>query len=152
MATKVFFIGNPLGGDDGIGPYLFKELERHPRLEKYEMMELGVIGLDLVSYVDDDDTLIIVDAIHSEKNLGKVVILDETDLKSGPALISQHDFGVEETAKVLRRFKPRLKAIKIVGINVNSTKAFTNKLSGDIMKKMPRIKEDVINKVIEAAK
>ncbi|MBN1157097.1 hydrogenase maturation protease [Candidatus Woesearchaeota archaeon] len=152
MKRKVFFIGNPLGGDDGIGPYLFKELKKHPKLKGFDMLELGVIGLDLISYVEDDDRLIIVDAVHSEKDIGKVVVLKEEDLLKKPLVVSQHDFGIEETMEVLRMFKPGLKAVNIIGINVKRIRAFADKLSDEIMKKMPEIKEEVIERIIEASR
>jgi len=59
MHVKVVFIGNPLGGDDGIGPFLFKELYSHPKLQKFELLELGVIGFDLISYIEPKDKLIL---------------------------------------------------------------------------------------------
>ncbi len=151
MGVKVIFIGNPIAGDDGIGPCLYNELKREKQLDRYEMMELGVMGLDLISYVEDNDELIIVDAIHSDKNIGKVVVLGMKDLLKKPLVVSQHDFGIEQTIEVLRRFKSGIKTT-VIGINVRQTKSFTNNLSEEIMKKMPKIREEVMAKIIGAAK
>jgi hydrogenase maturation protease len=148
---KVVFVGNPLGGDDGIGPYLYNELKNSPQLKRYQLLELGVIGFDLISYIDDGDILIIVDAVYSEKDIGQVVILEEKDLSKGISLISMHDFGVEQTALILRQYKPTLKKIKVIGINVQHANAFTDELSPDLKKKIPKIKKEVVNNIVQIA-
>jgi len=184
MATanlKVVFIGNPLGGDDGIGPFLYNELKDHPSLKGYELLELGVIGLDLISYVEENDTLVIVDAFHSKKpkkpsgtskpskeettenikdisdfdmgevDVGDVVLLEEKELTADFNLVSQHDFGVEETVAVLRAYTPGLKKIYVIGIKVSRLNAFTDKLSEELTKKIPEIRDEVIKHILRVA-
>lgn len=148
MAIKVVFIGNSLAGDDGIAPFLYKELKDHQKLKDFELLELGVIGLDLISYVEDGDKLIIVDALHSDGEIGKVTVFDEKDLSKDLKVVSQHDFGVEQTAAILRNYKPSLNAIKVIGVNVKDIKSFTDKLSQDIMEKIDEIKERVLDYII----
>ena len=152
MAIKIIFVGNPLGGDDGIGPYLYDQLKDDSKLKDFKMLELGVIGLDMISYIEDNDKLIIVDAVRSEKNIGDVILLGENDLSKDLNLVSQHDFGVEQTATILRLHMPKLKKINIIGIKVSNIKSFTDKLSNDIMTKIPEIKEKVIKHIIQISK
>ena len=151
MVVKIVFIGNPLGGDDGIGPYLYNELKDHPKLSNYDLLELGVIGFDLLSYIGDDDKLIIVDAVYSKRDIGKVRIVEEKDLSKDLSVVSQHDFGIEQTATILRRYKPKLEKINIIGVNVYKINAFTNKLSDEILGKIDEIKDKVINNIIKIA-
>ncbi|MGM5484631.1 MAG: hydrogenase maturation protease [Nanobdellota archaeon] len=148
MAVKVFFIGNMLGGDDGIGPRLYYAMKDDPELKDYEMMEMGVIGFDLISYIEEGDKVIIVDAIHSNEKEGEVVVLGEEDLSPEMSLVSQHDFGVEETAAMLRRYSPELKKIHIIGINVTSTDSYSKELSENISKKFDKIKKEVSEKIL----
>ncbi|MCF7860719.1 hydrogenase maturation protease [Candidatus Woesearchaeota archaeon] len=148
MAVKVIFVGNIFGGDDGIGPTLYKELADHPALKDLTLMELGVIGFDMLSYVEDDDKLIIVDAVRLSDGTGKpgdVVLLNEDDLSQDLSVVSQHDFGIEQTASILRAFKPNLASINIIGIKVSNIKAFSDVLSKDLLSKMDTIKKDVIS-------
>lgn len=151
MGTKVFFVGNVLGGDDGIGPYLYHKLKKEKLLKEFELIEIGVLGLDMIGYVGDNDNLIIVDAVHAENNIGSVEIIDETELVANLELVSQHDFGVEETSRVLRAYKPNLKAIKVIGINVKKINAFNNTLSAELMGMLNKIKSDVVKKIIKIA-
>jgi hydrogenase maturation protease len=157
MTIKVIFIGNPFGGDDGIGPYLYEQLKDNQDLKKYDMMELGVLGFDILNYVKDDDKLIIVDAVvidekETNQSVGKVRILDEEDLSKDIKVISQHDFGIEQTAVILRKFYPQLKKISIIGININNIKEFSEKLSNELLDNIEEIKKEVKEQIIYLAK
>jgi hydrogenase maturation protease len=148
MTLKIVFIGNPICGDDGIGPYLYNKIKNNneiTKLKNLKLYELGVIGLDLISFVEDDDQLIIVDAVitKNKKNIGKVIKLGEKDLKKNINLVSMHDFGVEQTSAVLRIYKPKLKEIIVIGILINETKIFNTSLSLELKKKIPEIKKEV---------
>ena len=151
MSTKVVFIGNLLGGDDGIGPFLYNELKDETRLKDFELLELGVIGFDLISYIEENDKLIIVDAVHSETDIGEVVLIHEQDLSKELSLVSQHDFGIEQTAAILRAYSEDLKKIAVVGIKVKQINAFSDKLSDELMNKIQTIRADVVNLIIQAA-
>ncbi|MCD4844706.1 MAG: hydrogenase maturation protease [Methanosarcinales archaeon] len=151
MTTKVIFVGSILRGDDGIGPFLYNELKDHPELRGFEMLELGVIGFDMISYIEEGDRLIIVDAVHTIKDIGKVVVLKEKDLSQELSLVSQHDFGVEQTAALLRRYIKDLQPITVIGINVTETASFIDVLSKEIMTMIPGIKTEVVKKIIKAA-
>lgn len=152
MAIKVVFIGNIFGGDDGIGPYLYEKLKDEEKLKDYVLSEEGVIGFDLISLVEEGDQLVIVDAVKTDNDekIGNVIILEEEDLETSPiALISQHDFGVEETAKIIRTYKPGVKKINIVGILVKDIQPFTTELSVELMGKIEEIQKQVTDKIIE---
>ncbi|MFH1849678.1 MAG: hydrogenase maturation protease [archaeon] len=151
MPVKVVFVGNPLGGDDGIGPRLYTELRDRPELKEFQILEFGVVGFDLISYVEDDDRLIIVDAVHSKGIIGEVVVLKEKDL-SAVSPVSMHDFGIEQTAAMLRAYKPDISDVCVVGITVNNLKAFHDGLSDEITGQIPRIKEEVVRQILNCAK
>jgi hydrogenase maturation protease len=159
MGVKVFFIGNAFGSDDGIGPHLYSLLKDDSRLKHFELMELGVIGFDLLSYIEENDKVIIVDAVKIDdtdatkamKYIGDITIIEENELQPSVTLVSQHDFGVEETAVMMRKYMPNLKRICVVGIKVTKLQPFGNKLSATIHKKIDTIKEDVVKNIIKIA-
>ncbi len=150
MPLKAIFVGNIFGGDDGIGPHLFSLLKDDPRLASVEMLELGVIGFDMLSYVGENDSLIIIDALHSEKDIGDVALLGEKDLTPTTLLVSQHDFGVGETAALLRNYRPRMGAIKVIGVKVFKIQPFQDRLSDELSFKLPKIKEEVVKLILES--
>ena len=149
VAIKVVFIGNPLAGDDGIGPRLYCELSKeHNRFgSTCQLIELGVIGLDMLNYVDGDDTLVIVDAVYADHGTGEVVLFGENDLRPNLRLVSQHDFGVEQTAVLLRAYHPELTSISVIGVKVYRTQAFTDSLSYELESQVPRITDEVASMI-----
>ena len=73
--VKVIFVGNPMVGDDRIGPYLYRELKNHPELRHLDMTEL--VAGDILSC--NDDELVIIDAVKTEGKIGKVVLKNEDE-------------------------------------------------------------------------
>jgi hydrogenase maturation protease len=144
MPVKVIFVGNPICGDDGIGPYLYEKLKNYPELKNYDIMELGVIGVDLLSYVNDGDQLIIVDALEAKDNFGDVIVINEDKLLKKINIISQHDFGMEQTITLLREYKPKITQINLLGIKVKNVSDFTDKLSDELLDNITKIKKEVI--------
>ena len=157
MPVKVFFAGNPLAADDGIGPYLYRELQGNSTLKGAVLEEIGVIGFDMISYINQDDRIIIVDALRispseepdgqDDANIGQVRILKEKELHPELSLVSQHDFGIEETARVIRMYYPNLPQIAIIGIAVRDTQPFSDRLSSVMKKKIGQVKKDVIDAI-----
>ncbi|MBN2367873.1 hydrogenase maturation protease, partial [Candidatus Woesearchaeota archaeon] len=144
MGIKVIFVGNSISGDDGIGPFLYNELKNEQKLSNYQLLELGVIGFDMISYISEEDKLIIVDAVYDEKKTGEVVLLDEKDLSKDISVVSMHDFGVEQTSSMIRSFMPGIRKISVVGICIKRPKVFSTELSSQLKSRIPEIKEKVI--------
>ena len=64
MRIAVFFVGNRLMLDDGIGPAVYDFiLEQYNLPENVDMFDVGCMTLDMVSKVNDYDLLITVDAV-----------------------------------------------------------------------------------------
>jgi hydrogenase maturation protease len=149
MSMKIFFIGNSLAGDDGIGPYLYEELKNNHKLKEIKMFNMSVLGLDIIEYLDEDDTLIIIDAVYSkiEEEVGDVIRIKEKELNKSLSIPYCHDFGIEQTAKIMRTYLPSLKPINIIGIKVTKAKAFSDGLSSELKKKIPAIKDKVLKEI-----
>jgi len=146
MAVKIVFIGNVFGGDDGIGPYMYKRLKDHEDLTDFELMELGVIGFDLLSEVNEDDHLIIIDALRAKDGFGDVIKVDDKMLKADFSLVSQHDFGVEQTTAMLKAYNPTMQ-IDIFGIKVKNLNAFDPKISQEILDREENIKRGILENI-----
>jgi len=154
MVTKVLFIGNRIAGDDGIGSRLYDELKDEPKLKDVKIIEAGVMGLDIISYFEETDRLIFVDAIHLEnnKNIGDVILFSEDRLPKEVKVLSQHDFGLEQTLSLLRVAMPRLEKTNIIGIVVGDVKVMVRGLSKELEKNLGKIKDDVLNKIMMVVK
>ena len=71
----VFCVGNRLHLDDGVGPAVYDEvLARFDVPEGVELFDLGVLTMDMISYVETCDAVITVDAIEfSDEEPGTVL-------------------------------------------------------------------------------
>lgn len=71
----VFCVGNRLHLDDGVGPAVFDAVhERFDVPENVELFDLGVLTMDMITYIDSCDVVITVDAIeHSGEPAGTVL-------------------------------------------------------------------------------
>ncbi len=79
---KVYMgIGNILRGDDGIGPELIARLSENGHLT----VDAGTVPESHVRSVSrlKPDTVIIVDAVHLDREPGTVELLDRNDIKGG---------------------------------------------------------------------
>lgn len=64
MRVAVFFVGNRLMLDDGVGPAVYDEINEVYRMpEGVDLFDVGCMSLDMVTKVRDYDLLITVDAV-----------------------------------------------------------------------------------------
>ena len=75
MRIAVFCVGNRLHMDDGIGPAVFDAVTQNYEIpENVLFFDVGVMTMDLISYVDSCDVIIAVDAVEgTEKPVGTIV-------------------------------------------------------------------------------
>jgi len=84
-------IGNTIMGDDGAGPEVIALLEKTPGL-RAELLVLDTPGFALLTYIQNRDRVIIIDAAEFDAPPGTVVKISSNDVhrKKG-ASISLHD-------------------------------------------------------------
>jgi len=84
-------IGNTLMGDDGIGPAIIDRLEKIPGL-KAELLVLDTPGFALLTYIQNRDKVIIIDAAEFDAPAGTVVRITAADVERKKGVsISLHD-------------------------------------------------------------
>lgn len=90
----VFCIGNRLHLDDSLGPAVYDAvMEQFDVPDNVDLLDLGVLTMDMITYVDRYDVIITVDAVeHSGEEAGTVLRGSPEGLADalGPAL-SLHD-------------------------------------------------------------
>ncbi len=59
----MFFVGNSLMLDDGVGPAVFEQMESYTVPDDVELIEVGCMSLDQLNIVRDSDLIITVDAV-----------------------------------------------------------------------------------------
>ncbi|MBU4312694.1 MAG: hydrogenase 3 maturation endopeptidase HyCI [Candidatus Omnitrophica bacterium] len=84
----ILCIGNRDMGDDGVGPYLADEMKGKT---SYEVIDAGVTPENYTGVITKlkPDTIIIVDTVQFEGNVGEARLFSGDDLRTGK--ISTHD-------------------------------------------------------------
>ncbi len=104
---KMIFIGNPLWGDDGVGPYLldlFSSRLGSGGNAKWQglpavILSGGTGGLNLLNFMDGANQIFFFDAINTQGKPGDVYKIPASALEDWPAQ-SSHDFGLEQVLRL----------------------------------------------------
>lgn len=95
----VLGLGNTLNRDEGLGVYALKALEEHLAVHapQVEFLDGGVLGLNLLPWVEEASHLLVLDAINAHKEPGTLIELarDQIPLYTGIKL-SDHQVTFQE--------------------------------------------------------
>ena len=91
--AAVFFVGNALMLDDGIGHAAYEELPQVFELgENIDLFDVGCMTMDMIGCVRDDDFIMTVDAVDdSGEPAGTVFRYNPDDVDRGGMIASLHD-------------------------------------------------------------
>jgi len=141
----VLGLGNVLLGDDGIGSAAVALLlERYQPPSGVRVLDGGTLGLALLPYLEDADTVILVDAITADAAVGTLVRLDGDQV--GPAVatrLSPHQVGVADLLDAARwrgRYPARLSLLGLVPASMELEVG----LSPEIARMLPSLVEHVL--------
>ena len=113
LSVLVLGLGNPLRGDDGIGPRVVEELIRRGLPDGVTALDVGNAGLDLLNTLVGWERAVIVDAAEIGQEPGRFVRFtpDEVRLAQAGDRFSLHNAGLSEVlalADALGRTLPEL--------------------------------------------
>ena len=97
-STIILGLGNPLRGDDGVGPAVIEWLNQQDLPDGVEAIDGGTSGLNIVSILMGRERAIIVDAANVGQVPGRWVRFapDVAQLKDNDATLSLHSAGLGE--------------------------------------------------------
>lgn len=83
-------------GDEGIGVYVVRELEKHPMPEGVECLDGGTGGFTLLEPLEAADRIIIVDAASDGNPVGTITRTTPQFSRDYPPTITAHDVGMKD--------------------------------------------------------
>lgn len=115
--TRVICLGNPLMGDDGIGPAVYDRLRQLPLPGKVELIDGGTAGLALLDLFADAGRVILVDAVDMGLPAGTVreFQLDQVVLSEQEKL-SWHQAGLAEVLLLAREMELLPEDLLVIGV------------------------------------
>jgi hydrogenase 3 maturation protease len=136
--VMILGVGNTLRGDDGVGPYLVKQLEGRVDAILLDCGEVPENFLGKITEIQPDNILII-DAVNLGADPGAVAILHENELAS--AGWSTHHASIKLFLKCLKA-DTRSKVL-IIGIQPKST-GFGTEMSAEVRKTVSLLREIIL--------
>ena len=89
-------LGNVLMGDEGIGVYVVREVEKHALPANVECLDGGTGGITLLAPLEDADRIIIIDAASDGNPIGTVTRTTPQFSRDYPRTLTAHDIGMKD--------------------------------------------------------
>ena len=147
--VRVLGLGNVLMGDDALGPWVIEELLANWEFpEGVEVVDVGTPGLDLVPYVADADTILIVDTVKSEGPPGRIRVYRREQLLARPAQprLSPHDPGLTEVLFALTLADAAPRDVILIGVVPGAVEMGVG-LSSAVQEAVPRAAAEVVEQL-----
>lgn len=151
MKTLILGIGNTAITDDGVGCKVAQRLKKRLRGRSgITVKETAVSGLSLLDEITGYERLIIIDAIQTRGGKpGDIYQLSPDDFKIGRMAII-HDLGLVSTLELGRRLEMDMpREVVIFAIEAKDMATFSEKLSPEVSKVVPRAVEVVLKEMSE---
>jgi hydrogenase maturation protease len=104
VRVRILCFGNLLAGDDGFGIHVHRSLQDAltvPEDMQLEILDAGVSGMSALSYFEDCEHVIVVDALRSEGQIGSVHRLELSELRAPESAFSAHALDLTHLFHVL---------------------------------------------------
>jgi len=149
---KVIAIGNSLRGDDGIGPAILDELQKHDFVKNVSLLDIGSDAFSLLDHLIQDDPVLIIDCARMGKKPGEIYKfeIDQSNLAWMDKEISLHGFSLSEIFQMAIKLSPVTRC-NVIGIEPKTIE-FNLGLSPEVTNSIPvvvQLVKEEINKYEE---
>ena len=136
--TLILGVGNLLLKDEGIGIHAIRELEKENLPPDVSLMDGGTGGLHLISWLQDYERIIMIDATLDDNPPGTIRLIQPRYASDFPHLMSAHEIGLRDMieAMSLTGNLPEILLIVISAMNINEV---GTDLSPEIQAVLPEI-------------
>lgn len=144
-SVLILGIGNPLAGDDGVGGRAVEALTAAGDLPAgIRVLDVGVLGVDVLAWVEPDEPVVILDAVHGWGGPGTLYRfdLDEIQTPVAPPL-SVHDLGIAHALSAARLMGRPLRGT-LLGVEPARVEPFTAGLSPPVAAALPALQAAAI--------
>ena len=97
----VLGVGNLLLKDEGIGIHVIQQLENETFPPNVVLMDGGTGGLHLISWIQDYDQIIMIDATLDKNPPGTIRLLRPRFASDFPPLMSAHEIGLRDMIEAM---------------------------------------------------
>ncbi len=146
----VIGIGNTLMSDEGVGVHivsaLIKEYHFYPKIE---LIDGGTAGMELLQFFQDNDKVIIIDAVNFNEEPGFVGSIENNNiLQRLNTKLTMHHLGITDVLSSFQLTGGKAKEIFLLGIQPKSIEVGLE-LSDEIAKKTDKMISITLQKLEE---
>lgn len=145
-ATLVLGLGNPLRGDDGVGPRVVEELLRRELPANVEVVDGGSGGLTLLQTLEGWERAIVVDTAQMERNPGQFTRFTPQQAKLNPRTFSPHYASLAEVLTLATALDRTLPDIVIFGVQPDKI-GWGEGLSQAVQKALPVLIDAILEEL-----
>ncbi|MDD3520342.1 MAG: hydrogenase maturation protease [Actinomycetota bacterium] len=149
---KIIGFGNIYMGDDAIGPLIIDELRKDKTFENSDnvvLFDCETSGIDLIFMVNENEEIIIIDAIDAGQEVGEIITFDindvDTFVSSRIKSYSMHDIALAEVFNIMKSMNIKINAT-LIGIKPKTIE-LGDGLSKEIESKIPAIIKAVKDRI-----
>lgn len=145
--TLILGLGNDILSDDGIGPYLVREISNILENPRIQFQTACCGGLEIMEYIKDFARVIIIDAIHpSDGKAGEVYYLTPDNFRETSNLSSIHDVNFLTTIRLGNELGLNMPdEIHIIAIGIVEDMQFSEELTPYLKERLPEIISEVVS-------
>jgi hydrogenase maturation protease len=117
--TLIVGVGNPLLGDEGIGCHIIEKLSGMALPPDIRILDCGCDLLNLVSYINRPQRIIVIDAVRAGGEPGQIHRFDFDELDNiKTESPSAHQLRIVDVLQLLKQAYPSLKCCKITVMGI----------------------------------
>lgn len=142
----VLGIGNYLMGDEGFGVHFIQHLQKENLPENVDLLDGGTGGFQLMGYLEEYPTVIIIDATLDENVPGSIRLIEPRFSKDFPRSMSTHEIGLKDLVESLS-LMGKLPKVYLFVVSVADIANLHVGLSVDVENALPILKKIVLQKL-----
>jgi hydrogenase maturation protease len=145
QSVLILGVGNPLAGDDGVGVRAIEALAAAGDLPpRIRLLDVGVLGMDILAWIQPDEPVVILDAVHGPGEPGTLYRLDLEEIEAPAAPpVSVHDLGIAHALQAARLMGRPLHGT-LIGVEPARVEPFTAALSPPVAAALPALQAAAI--------
>ena len=138
MKTLVLGVGNLLLKDEGVGIHAIRALEKEDLPSDVSVMDGGTGGLHLLSWLQDYERIIMIDATLDDNPPGTIRMIQPRYASDFPPLMSAHEIGLRDMIEAMC-LMDNLPEIRLVVISAADISEVEIELSPEVQAALPEV-------------
>ena len=148
--TLVVGLGNPLRGDDGVGPRVVKELLQRELPSHVEVVDAGSGGMDLLHLLEGRNLAVVVDAARWGGDSGEVKRFNPRQVELSPRTFSPHHASLAEVLALANALGYTLPQMVVFGVQPSKIE-WESGLSPAVESAIPHLIDAILKEIMGAA-